>query len=162
LVKDVSNRMGFEIREDDLSGKETRSLLAFHLEKMRENTPEENVFALDFNGLQSPDIVVWTAWAGTEIAGIGALKRLNEHQGEIKSMRTHPHYLRRGIGETLLDHIIANAKTGRLRRLSLETGAGPAFDPAIALYRKREFLPGEAFGSYEPSAFNQFFHLDLL
>jgi putative acetyltransferase len=48
-----------------------------------------------------------------------------------------------------------------LRRLSLETGSGPAFEPALALYRKRGFQHGEPFGDYVPSAFNQFLHLSL-
>ncbi len=48
-----------------------------------------------------------------------------------------------------------------LIRLSLETGLGPSFDAAVALYLKRGFCRGEAFGEYAPSAFNQFFHLPL-
>jgi putative acetyltransferase len=49
-----------------------------------------------------------------------------------------------------------------LTHLSLETGSGPAFDPALALYRKYGFVDGEAFSDYQPSAFNQFLHLQLL
>jgi putative acetyltransferase len=48
-----------------------------------------------------------------------------------------------------------------MRRLSLETGSGPAFEPALALYRRNGFIDGEAFGSYQPSEFNQFLHLPL-
>ena len=39
-----------------------------------------------------------------------------------------------------------------------ETGSGPAFDPALALYRAHGFMEGDAFGDYARSAFNQFFH----
>jgi putative acetyltransferase len=48
-----------------------------------------------------------------------------------------------------------------MRRLSLETGSGPAFDPALSLYRRRGFVDGEPFAQYERSAFNQFLHLTL-
>jgi len=48
-----------------------------------------------------------------------------------------------------------------LRRLSLETGSGPAFEPALSLYRKRGFTDGEAFANYERSSFNQFLHMEL-
>jgi putative acetyltransferase len=48
-----------------------------------------------------------------------------------------------------------------MSRLSLETGSGPAFEPAIALYRRRGFLDGEAFSDYARSDFNQFLHLTL-
>jgi putative acetyltransferase len=48
-----------------------------------------------------------------------------------------------------------------LTRLSLETGSGPAFDPALTLYRRRGFVDGEAFGGYVRSDFNQFLHLTV-
>ena len=76
-------------------------------------------------------------------------------------MRTAPGSLRQGVATALLDHIIQVARARGLRQLSLETGSGPAFEPALALYRKRGFETGEAFGGYEPSAFNQFLHLSL-
>jgi putative acetyltransferase len=60
-----------------------------------------------------------------------------------------------------LEHIISQAKLRGLKLLSLETGSGPAFDPALALYRKRGFSDGDLFGDYQRSAFNQFLHLPL-
>ncbi len=76
-------------------------------------------------------------------------------------MRTHPDYLRRGVAAALLEHIIAQARQLGLTRLSLETGSGPAFEPALALYRRRGFADGDAFADYERSTFNQFLHLRL-
>jgi putative acetyltransferase len=76
-------------------------------------------------------------------------------------MRTHPRYLRRGVGAALLDRIIEEARTRKLRRLSLETGRGPAFEPALALYRRRGFVDGGAFSDYVQSEFNQFLHMSL-
>jgi putative acetyltransferase len=92
---------------------------------------------------------------------MGALKQLSDGAGEVKSMRTHPDHLRRGAAAQILDHIIDEAKARGLRRLSLETGKGPAFDPALALYRRRGFVDGEVFSDYISSAFNQFLHLEL-
>ena len=76
-------------------------------------------------------------------------------------MRTHPDYLRRGVGAALLDYIICVARARRLTRLSLETGTGPPFEPALAMYTSRGFQRGSAFANYLPSNFNQFLHLDL-
>ena len=149
----------FDIREDDLSGAPTRALLAIHLAGMQAESPPESVFALDLSGLQQPDICVWTAWDGDEITGIAALRDLGGGQGELKSMRTHPDHLRRGVAAALLLHIIAQARQRGMTRLSLETGSGPAFDPALTLYRRHGFVNGEAFGDYHASAFNQFLHL---
>ena len=150
-----------DIRRDDLSGDQTRALLALHLAGMRGYTPACHVHALDLSGLRSPDVTVWTAWQGSSIAGIAALKRLDDQAGEIKSMRTHPDHLRKGVAAALLDHIIGQARLRGYRRLSLETGSGPAFEPALSLYRRRGFVDGAAFGDYERSTFNQFLHLDL-
>lgn len=151
----------FDIREDDLSGAPTRALLAIHLAGMQAESPPESVFALDLSGLQQPDICVWTAWDGDSIAGVAALRDLGGGQGELKSMRTHPDHLRRGVAAALLRHIIGQARQRGMTRLSLETGSGPAFDPALTLYRRNGFGNGEAFGDYRASAFNQFLHLGL-
>lgn len=149
------------IREDDLTSAPTRALLALHLSGMHANSPPGHVFALDLSGLQAPNITVWSAWFGESIAGIAALKQLDATTGEIKSMRTHPDHLRQGVAAALLDHIIAQARARRLTRLSLETGSGPSFDPALTLYRNRGFTDGEAFADYVRSDFNQFLHLSL-
>jgi putative acetyltransferase len=151
----------FEIREDDLSGEAARELLRLHLLGMRESSPPDCVFALDLSGLKAPGVTVWTAWAAEAIAGIGALRDLGDGSGEVKSMRTHPRFLRRGAASALLEHIIGVARARGMTRLSLETGSGPAFDAALALYRRRGFVDGDAFGDYRPSAFNQFLHLGL-
>lgn len=150
-----------QIRQDDLSSAQTQDLLRLHLAGMHETSPPGHVFALDLSGLKAPGVTVWSAWDGESIAGIGALKVLDDQSGEVKSMRTHPAFLRRGVGAAILDQIIAAAKAQGLSRLSLETGSGEAFEPALALYRRRGFAGGGAFSDYEPSPFNQFLHLDL-
>jgi putative acetyltransferase len=149
------------IRQDDLSGAAPRALLALHLRGMHASSPPEHVFALDLDGLRKPGMTVWTAWDDDALAGIGALKELGGGIGEIKSMRTDPQHLRKGVAASLLEHIIAEARSRGLQRLSLETGRGPPFEPALALYRKRGFADGEPFGDYEPSDFSQFLHMAL-
>jgi putative acetyltransferase len=151
----------FAIREDDLSSVATRELLRLHLEGMHATSPPGSVFALDLAGLRASGVTVWTAWIGDAVAGIGALKDLGDRTGEIKSMRTHPDFLRRGIASALLEHIIDVARTLGMTRLSLETGSGPSFEPALALYRRRGFVDGDEFAQYKRSPFNQFLHLGL-
>jgi putative acetyltransferase len=120
------------------------------------------VFALDWSGLQKPEISFYALWEGEELLGFGALKELGSRTGEIKSMRTAAAHLRRGVASAILEHIIAEARRRGYARLSLETGSGPAFEPALKLYRKYGFIEGGAFGGYEKSPFNQFLHLDLV
>tara|TARA_R110002124_G_scaffold50091_4_gene146096 strand:- start:2359 stop:2814 length:456 start_codon:yes stop_codon:yes gene_type:complete len=150
-----------DIRLDDLSCQQVQNLLAAHRAGMQKNSPPDSVYALDLSGLSHPDVSVWTAWDEEELMGIGALKQLSPSTGEIKSMRTDARHLRNGVGFALLDHIIAVARERGYRRLSLETGSGAEFEPALTLYRKRGFANGEPFGDYKPTDFNQFLHLDL-
>ena len=149
------------IREDDLSGEAIRTLIGLHLSGMHACSPPGHVCALDLSGLAAPEVTLWTAWAGDALAGMGALKTLQDGSGEVKSMRTHPDFLRQGVGAALLEHIIAQARARGLSRLSLETGSGPAFDAALALYRRRGFTDGEAFAGYVRSDFNQFLHMPI-
>jgi len=151
----------FTLHPADFFNPQTRDLLALHLAGMHDNTPAGHVFVLDLSGLMAPEIEVWTVHQLDRVAGIGALKRLNDQTGELKSMRTHPDFLRQGVAHTLLDHLIHRARSEGMKTLSLETGRGPSFDPALTLYPTRGFQPGEAFGDYQASEFNQFFHLTL-
>ena len=150
-----------EIRPDDLSSRQVQDLLAAHLAGMQENSPPSSVYALDLSGLKVPGVSVWTAWDGEQLMGVGALKQLSARAGEVKSMRTDPQHLRKGVGQAILNHIIGVAQQRGYQRLSLETGSGQEFEAALRLYHKRGFANGERFGDYVPSAFNQFLHLNL-
>ena len=159
----MSLKRQIRIIHDDLSGAATRELIRLHLREMHECSPPGTSFAFDLTGLQSPDVTVWSGWVGQRIAGIGALKELPDGCGEVKSMRTHPDFLRQGVAALLLEHIISAARSRGMVRLSLETGTGPLFEPALALYRGRGFVRGPAFADYpSDSAFNQFLHLELI
>ncbi|WP_336298308.1 GNAT family N-acetyltransferase [Sphingomonas sp. QA11] len=74
-------------------------------------------------------------------------------------MRTDPAFLRQGVAAAILETIIAAATARGVRQLSLETGRGPDFEPALALYRRRGFVEGAAFGDYAPNAFSRYLHL---
>jgi putative acetyltransferase len=149
------------IKPGDFGDDRVKALLTRHLEGMHANSPPGHVFALDWSGLQTPEISFYALWEGEDLLGFGALKELDPRAGEIKSMRTADVHLRKGVGAAILDHIITEARRRGYARLSLETGSGPAFEPALELYRTRGFTEGGAFNGYEKSPFNQFLHLDL-
>jgi putative acetyltransferase len=56
-----------------------------------------------------------------------------------------------GIGRALVDHLVGVARARGYERVSLETGAGPAFAPARRLYASAGFEPCGPFGGYTPS-----------
>jgi putative acetyltransferase len=149
------------IKPGDFEDARVQALLTRHLEGMHANSPPGHVFALDWSELQRAEISFYALWEGEELLGFGALKELNVLSGEIKSMRTADEHLRRGVAAAILEHIIAEARRRGYSRLSLETGSGPAFEPALTLYRKYGFVDGGAFGEYQQSSFNQFLHLNL-
>ncbi len=149
------------IRPDELDDPAVRGLLEYHVQQMHAQSPPGSVYALDLSGLRQPQVRVWSVWRDDTLAAVGALRTLDDGGSELKSMRTHPAFLRQGAAAALLDHLIAVARAEGLQRLSLETGSGAAFAPALALYRRRGFRNGPAFGDYVPSAFNQFLHLPL-
>jgi putative acetyltransferase len=149
------------ISNGDLLDSRVVDLLGFHLRSMQGSSPPGSVYALDLSGLKRPDISFFTAWEGEQLLGCGALRELSPTHGEIKSMRTAPQHLRRGVAAALLGHMLGIATERGYERVSLETGSGEAFDPAIGLYRRFGFAKGDAFGDYAASDFNQFFHLVL-
>jgi putative acetyltransferase len=153
--------MNLQIAIADLDDPQVQDLIAFHQRSMIEGSPPGLSFALDLSGLKAEGVTVWAAHADDRVAAIGALKRLDEISGEIKSMRTASAFLRQGIAARLLETIIAHARHLSLVRLSLETGSGPRFEPALSLYRQRGFTTGPAFADYTLTEFNQCLHLAL-
>ncbi len=137
-----------EIRVDDLSGPEILALLAEHLREMHRISPAESVHALDVDDLRQPDVTFWSAWSSAELLGCGALKVLTPVHGEIKSMRTASARRRKGVARTMLEHIIAEARSRAYTRLSLETGSMQAFEPARRLYESFGFTYCSPFAGY--------------
>ena len=147
---------GIAFRVDDLSGEVIQALVARHLRGMHENSPPGSVHALDLAQLRQPGLTFWSAWVGEEIAGMGALKRLDAERGEIKSMRVADAWLGKGVGRALLDHIVGEARRIGLKSLWLETGSAPAFTPALRLYETAGFTRCGPFDGYADDPFSVF------
>ena len=144
------------VRPDDLAGMAVRQLIARHLAGMHENSPAESVHAFDIDDLRNAAVTFWSAWIGDEIAGCGALKRLDGTRGEVKSMRVADAFLGRGVGRAILEHIVAQARAMGLSSLWLETGSGQAFIPALNLYESCGFARCGPFGGYIADPFSIF------
>ena len=149
------------IIEGGLDDPLVQKLLAYHFASAQAQTAEGSAHALDLSGLKSPDVLFWSAWDGVDVVGVGALKRLSESHGELKSMHTHQDHRRKGIGKAVLEHIIAEARRMGLSRLSLETGSWSFFAPARALYSRHGFVECSPFGSYSADPNSVFMMLEL-
>ena len=149
------------IRTVDPSEPAVDALIRHHLAEMHASTPHEHAFALDPSGLAAPDITLLGAWDGDALAGLGALRELDRAHGEIKSMRTAPTHVRRGVAAAILDALLVLARERGYDRVSLETGTTPEFAAAIAFYEAAGFTPTGPFGDYAASDWNRFFTLAL-
>jgi putative acetyltransferase len=138
----------FTIIQDDPQRPEVADLLKQHLADMARHTPPESMHALDVVGLSSEQITFWSVWAGTELAGCGALKQLDPTHGEIKSMHTSSRHLRTGVASSMLMHMIAEARRRGYVRLSLETGSMDAYELARSLYGRFGFEICGPFADY--------------
>ncbi|MFJ6678851.1 GNAT family N-acetyltransferase [Microbacterium sp. NPDC091382] len=145
-----------EIRVDDLTDQATIALVRRHLAGMHELSPAESVHALDVAALQVPAVTVWSAWRGDDLAGIGALARLSETDGELKSMRVPDAHLGTGVGRAILRHILAAAAAEGLTRVWLETGSDAGFLAARTLYASEGFTECDPFGHYLPDPASTF------
>ena len=142
-------KMKIDIRLDDLSSEESQSIVREHMAGMLANTPIESVHALPLDKLKQPNIAFWTAWVGSELCGCGALKTLNLQHGEVKTMRTREKFLRQGVGQAVLSHIIKHASKKGMNRLSLETGSADSFQASRSMYLKNGFEICGPFSDYK-------------
>lgn len=153
--------MDLRIIEDDLSGEAIRALVSLHLAGMHAHSPACKVHALPVEKLRQPGVTFYSAWADDALAGMGAIRQIAATHGELKSMRVAPEFLGKGMGEAILLHLLNVARARGYRRVSLETGSGPAFEPALRLYRKHGFENCDAFADYVLDEFSQCLTLEL-
>lgn len=153
--------MPVEVRPDDLSSEDVQALIAEHVAEMHQNSPPCRTHALAVEGLRQPGVRFWSAWLDGQLCGCGALKALGPNSGEIKSMRTRAAFARRGVGQAVLDAILASARASGYDHLYLETGTGPAFDAAHGFYLRNGFGWCPPFADYEATEFNVFMHRAL-
>ncbi len=146
---------------DDLTNEQVIDLVTSHKKAMLGISPEESVHALDIDGLKAETITFWTLWRRENLMGCGALSELGNRHGEIKSMRTHTNFLRLGVAQFILEHIISEAKKRDYTRLYLETGVSEEFYPAHKLYKKLGFKDCGPFVGYELDENSRFMYLDL-
>jgi putative acetyltransferase len=150
------------VRVDDPGGPHVAGLLGRHFATSTGNTPEGFAFVLGPEALSGPGVTFFTAWDGDALAGMGALKDLDIGHAEVKSMRTGPGHLRKGVGATVLARIVEAARANGLRRLSLETGTSDDYAAARALYHRAGFVDCPAFADYPPdSPHNLYMTLEL-
>ena len=135
--------------EGNFDNSEVNELLTKHFIELRAASPEGSAHVLDIPGLKVNSIKFWSLWEEKKLIGCGALKFINEEHGEFKSIRIHDDFRKRGLGTEVINHLINEAKKLKIKRLSIETGAGDFFIPARKLFKKAGFTPCKPFAHYK-------------
>ena len=150
-----------DIRLADLEDSRVIDLLNHHATTARAQTARGSAHALDLTGFAATDIQLWTIWDGDTLAGLGALRQLDDQIGEIKSMHVRHEMRGRGAGDAMLAHLVRSAEALGLKQVSLETGAWAYFDPARRLYERHGFRSCPPFGDYAPDPNSVFMTFEL-
>ena len=135
--------------EGNFDDPKVNELLIKHFIELRSASPKGSTHVLDIAGLKDPSIKFWSLWVENELMGIGALKFLNKEHGEFKSIRVSDRYRSKGYGLKVINYLINEAKKLKIKKLSLETGAGEFFYSARKLFNKCNFKPCEPFSHYK-------------
>ena len=139
----------FKTIEGNFDHPEVNELLKKHFIELRAASPEESTHVLDIPGLKAPSIKFWSLWDDNKLLGCGALKFLDKEHGEFKSIRIKDNFRGKGNGIKVIKHLINEAKKLKIKRLSIETGAGKFFAPARKLFDNCGFKPCKPFAHYK-------------
>ena len=135
--------------EGNFDHPEVNELLIEHFIELRSVSPVGSAHVLDIAGLKDPSIKFWSLWEEDRLMGIGALKFLDKEHGEFKSIRVSDKFRNKGNGSKVINHLINEAKKLKIKKLSLETGAGEFFYSARKLFNKCNFKTCEPFSHYK-------------
>lgn len=131
-------------------------LMERHTADMHAETPPESIHMMDAGALAVPEVAFFVMREAGRAIGMGAFKRLDGTQGEIKSMHVLHEVRGRGLSKAMLAHLECEARAAGLTRLSLETGAELIFVPARELYLRAGYTECAPFGSYAPDPHSVF------
>ena len=135
--------------EGNFNHPEVNELLNDHFIELRAASPKGSTHVLDIPGLKVPSIKFWSLWKDYQLVGCGALKFLDKDHGEFKSIIVHNNFRKKGNGIKVINHLIDEAKKLKIKKLSIETGAGEFFNPARKLFDKCGFKPCPPFAHYK-------------
>jgi putative acetyltransferase len=150
-----------QINRADFGDPRLAAFLQAHLDDMEPTAPPESRHALDLTALQADGVRLWVGTVGDDLVATAALAALAGRHEELKSMRTDPALRGRGLASRMLAHVLDDARSRGVARVSLETGSMVFFEPARRFYARAGFVACPPFGSYVDDPNSTFMTLDL-
>jgi putative acetyltransferase len=141
---------------------DVRALVAALTAHLIPLTPREFQHQLTAEQMAEPTVTVFVARdSGGRPVGMGALKEHGSGVGEVKRMFTLPAVRGQRIGSQLLESIETLARERGVKRLVLETGEAPGFEPAWRVYERAGFTVCGAVLDYPDSGHTRFYEKQL-
>ena len=92
--------------EGNFDNPKVNELLVKHFNELKSVSPAGSTHVLDIAGLKDQTIKFWSLWEGNELIGCGALKFLENDNGEFKSIRVVDKFRKKGNGVKIINHLI--------------------------------------------------------
>lgn len=119
----------------------------------------ERNYLVDVAALCAPEVTFFVARCDGELAGCGALRRLEVSTAEIKRMYVRPRFRGLGLGRAILLGLESHARSAGIARLVLETGVDQP--EALTLYERHQFVRCSRYGEYRDDPTSRFFEKHL-
>lgn len=139
-------------------------LIASHMAHSEASSPATSRHNLDLDAMaREPGLRVWVVFEDARALGCAAMKPLQHHAAEVKSVHILPQARGRGLARTLMVHVLDEARRAGLRAMYLETGPKslPAYDAARGLYERLGFDYCDPFEGYVADPFSAFMRRNL-
>ena len=103
---------------------------------------------MEASDLDQADAVFVAIFDCETAIAMGALKRLSDGSGELKSMHVAEARRGSGLADAILNALLDRARREGMARLSLKTGSQPVFAAARAFYERHGFAYCPPFEGY--------------
>jgi ribosomal protein S18 acetylase RimI-like enzyme len=125
--------------------------------KLADNDTGFDIDDVNLAYMSNPGSHFWVAEADGKVVGMIGLQQLEAGTGEIRRLRVHPDYRRRGIGSAMLQKALEFCRDHGLLKVTLDTYMER--EPALHLFEKFNFRHDKT----RETAGKQllFFYLDL-
>lgn len=121
------------IKTGKLDHPQLQNLIRQHWQQQYQRPATGDELTAQLAKLAAPDMRVYSAWHRQRLAGMVAIKQLDERTCALESLRTATAFLRQGVATDLLRVVLPEAKGLGFRHIQTQAGRAEHYGPARAL-----------------------------